>query len=216
MRRADGDRHAGGDHAVGAEHADREVGDVHRAALAVVGAAGAAEQLAASCACVSAPLAMRVAVAAVGRGEADRCAPGGAHTPAATASWPVDRCSGPRTSADIAGGRPKAETPPWLASLGGVLEGADAQHRAQQAAQSGGGWRCQRRLLTKLEMVTNVTVSPPAGLPLGPAPKETGPEGPVVGEMVRQSRSPPKMPSSASRLWNTLYRLRYTPSVAVM
>ena len=47
---------------------------------------------------------------------------------------------------------------------------------------------------------------------------EKGPRrGPFdFSEALRYSRSPPKMPSSASRLWNTLYRLRYTPSVAVM
>jgi len=51
----------------------------------------------------------------------------------------------------------------------------------------------------------------------------TGPCGPVVVG-ARRSRacalpyswSPPPMPSSSSRLWNTLYKLRYRPSVAVM
>ncbi len=33
----------GADDAVGAEHADLEIGDVHRAALALAGAVGAAE-----------------------------------------------------------------------------------------------------------------------------------------------------------------------------
>ncbi len=47
----------GADDAVGAEHADLEIGDVHRAALAVAGAAVAAEQLAHHGG-ASAPLAM--------------------------------------------------------------------------------------------------------------------------------------------------------------
>jgi hypothetical protein len=36
-------------------------------------------------------------------------------TPAGTASWPVDRCSGPRTLAAPAACWPYALTPPWLA-----------------------------------------------------------------------------------------------------
>jgi hypothetical protein len=44
--RADGDRHAVRHYAIGAEHAQREIGDVHRATLAVRGAALAPEQLA--------------------------------------------------------------------------------------------------------------------------------------------------------------------------
>ena len=37
-------------------------------------------------------------------------------TPAATASCPVDRCSGPRTKAGLAeAAKPQAATPPWLA-----------------------------------------------------------------------------------------------------
>jgi len=42
---AAGDRHAAGDDAVGAQHPDGEVGDVHRAALALAIAVGAAEEL---------------------------------------------------------------------------------------------------------------------------------------------------------------------------
>ena len=62
------DRDAGRDDAVGAQHADREVGDVHRAALAAAEAAGLAEQL------VHHPfeagaLGQRVAVTAVRRGQ---------------------------------------------------------------------------------------------------------------------------------------------------
>ena len=69
MRGADGDQDVGADHAVGAEHADLEVGDVHGAALAVAGAALAAEQLAHHGERVGA-LGDGVAVAAVG-GEQD-------------------------------------------------------------------------------------------------------------------------------------------------
>jgi len=43
---ADSDRDAARDDAVGAQHADIEIGDVHGAALATAGAGGAAEQLA--------------------------------------------------------------------------------------------------------------------------------------------------------------------------
>ena len=39
-----------------------------------------------------------------------------AHTPAGTASCPVDRCSGPRTSAWVPSAAPNAATPPLLAS----------------------------------------------------------------------------------------------------
>ncbi len=42
------------------------------------------------------------------RSAGRRCA----HTPAATASWPVDRCSGPRTGAS-ARLAPNAATPPF-------------------------------------------------------------------------------------------------------
>ena len=45
MRGADRDGQARGDDAIGAQHADREIGDVERAALALAGAAGAPEQL---------------------------------------------------------------------------------------------------------------------------------------------------------------------------
>ena len=45
LRRADGDRDAAGHDAVGAQHADGEIGDVHGAALAAAVAARAAEEL---------------------------------------------------------------------------------------------------------------------------------------------------------------------------
>ncbi len=116
LRGADGDGHAGGDDAVGAEHPDREIGDVHRPALALVGAGGLAEELAPSSRLTSAPLASVwpwPRCVEVSRSSRVRLA----HTPAATASCPVDRCSGPRTSAGVAEvSRPQACTPPWLAT----------------------------------------------------------------------------------------------------
>ncbi|MNV46251.1 hypothetical protein D3C71_1380750 [compost metagenome] len=68
MGRAHGDRQAGGDDAVRAQHADRKIGDVHGAALALVVAGGAAKQLAHHARAVGA-LGQRMAVAAVGGGE---------------------------------------------------------------------------------------------------------------------------------------------------
>ena len=114
VRRARGDRDAGGDDAVRAEHADGEIGDVHRSTLAAVEAGRAAEELAHRRGDVG-TLGDRVAVAAMGGGEEigrSRLA----QTPAGTASWPVERCRGPRTNACVPSAAPKAATPPLLAS----------------------------------------------------------------------------------------------------
>ena len=64
LRGAARDRNAAGDHAVGAEHADGEIGDVHRAALAAAIAGGAAVELRHHARGIGA-LGDRVAVAAV-------------------------------------------------------------------------------------------------------------------------------------------------------
>ena len=69
VRGAGGDDDVRGDHAVRAEHADAEIGDVHRAALAAAASADAAEQFAHHRGAVGA-FGERVAVAAMG-GEQD-------------------------------------------------------------------------------------------------------------------------------------------------
>ena len=134
MRRADRDRHAGGDHAVGAQHADGEVGDVHRAALAAVVSGRAAEQLGHHALHVGA-LGQRVAVAAVGGRQQVVALQIGADAggngflpgrqvqrPAHGAGWPCARPEGGHAA--LAG------------DLGRVLEGADARHRAIQRKQA--------------------------------------------------------------------------------
>ena len=68
VRGADRDRDAAGDDAVGAEHADREVGDVHRAALALAVAVDPSEQLGHHAADVAA-FRDAMAVAAMGAGD---------------------------------------------------------------------------------------------------------------------------------------------------
>ena len=54
----------------------------------------------------------------------------------------------------------------------------------------------------------------PCKIPL--AGMKKGPEGPFMGRCEIQSRSPPMMPSSASKAWNTLKMSRYRASVALM
>ncbi len=71
----------------------------------------------------------------------------------------------------------------------------------------------------------NIRVYPPLSVFIrvpkvypGEAGKEKGrPKPPLASEATgAYSRSPPKMPSSASRFAKMLYRLRYTASVAEM
>ena len=76
---ADGDRCAGADDAVRAEHADVEVRDVHRAAAALAVAGRLAHQLGHHLVELAA-LGDEVAVAAVGRGDLVVIAQRGAHT----------------------------------------------------------------------------------------------------------------------------------------
>ena len=68
MRGAGCNRNAGSDNAVGAQHADREIGNVHGAALALVVAAGAPEQLAHHGGSHG-TFGQRVAMSAVGRSQ---------------------------------------------------------------------------------------------------------------------------------------------------
>ena len=131
LRGAGGDRDAGGHHAVRAEHADREVGDVHRAALALVVAGGAAEQLAHHRRRIGA-LGQRVAVAAVGGGEQVVALQVDAHAGGhgLLAGRQVQR---PAHQRRLGRGR---QAPGRHAALAGdfgrVFEGADAAHQAVQ------------------------------------------------------------------------------------
>ena len=68
MGGADSNRQASGHHAVGAQHADRKIGNVHGATLARIETTGLAEQLAHHALHVG-TLGQRVAVATVCRGE---------------------------------------------------------------------------------------------------------------------------------------------------
>ena len=134
---ADGDRHAGRDHAVGAEHADTEIGDMHRAALALVGARRAPEQLGHHAIDVG-PFGQRVAVAAMGGGQQilareiradagrDRFLPGRQVQRPAYQRRLGGSGQAPRLDATLAG------------DLGRVLEGADTRHGAIVREQPGG------------------------------------------------------------------------------
>src|SRR5690606_25092074 len=127
------DRDAGSDHAVGAEHADREVGNVHRAAAAAAVAGGLAEELLEHAGDVR-PLGDRVSVAAVGGREVvartqvrtharrHRLLPGG-QVQGAT--------HGDAGVLLLAEGRDTA----LARDLRGVLERADAAHRAIEREQ---------------------------------------------------------------------------------
>ena len=84
---ADGDRHAGADDAVGAEHAEGEVVDVHRSALAAAVTGGLAHQLGHHPREVAA-LGDEMSVATVGRCDVV-VDPVGSHTLTPTASWPT-------------------------------------------------------------------------------------------------------------------------------
>ena len=131
LRRAGGDGDARGHHAVGAQHADREVGNVHRAALALVGAAGPAEQLAHHARGVGA-LGQRVAVAAVGGREQVRALQVQAHARGHRflAGGQVQRPAhlGRRVRRRQAPGRHAAQA----GLLSRVFEGADAAHQRVQ------------------------------------------------------------------------------------
>jgi hypothetical protein len=122
MRGAGGDRDAGADHAVGAEHADAEIGDVHRAALALAGAARLAVELGHHGAGVGA-LGDGVAVAAMGRDEVVARREMGADA------------GGDRLLADreMDGA---AHLAALLPGFGGLLEGADARHGPVMAEQA--------------------------------------------------------------------------------
>ncbi|MDT4848788.1 hypothetical protein FQZ97_828890 [compost metagenome] len=140
MRRADRDRQARRDHAVGAQHAHREVRDVHRAALAAVEARGLAEQLAHHPREVGA-LGQRVAMAAVRGGEVVARAQVGAHAcrhrflPGRQVQRPAHLGGAARLLAVGA-------DPALAGGLGGVLEGADAHHDAVQ--RLAGAWGVAR------------------------------------------------------------------------
>jgi len=141
-------KHAGRDDAVRAEHADREIGDVHRTALAAVGAGRASEQLAHH-ALDRCALGDRVAVAAMRRGEQVLDAQMRAH---------------PRGNRLLAGGqvqgaahirfreaRAEGRHAALGGLLGGVFEGADARHgsiqrkRLRKSDRGAGHMRCSRR-----------------------------------------------------------------------
>lgn len=130
MRRAHRDRQPGRHHAVGAQHADREIGDVHRAALAAVEARGLAEQLAHH-ACEVGALGQRVAVAAVGGREvvarAQVRADAGRHR-----LLPGRQVQRPAHLGRAAGLLPIGAHAALAGRLGRVLERADAHHGAVQ------------------------------------------------------------------------------------
>ena len=135
MRRTRGNGDARGHHAVGAQHAHREVGNVHGAALALVVARGAAEQLAHH-ACGVRPLGQGVAVPAVGGSQqvftlqveaharSHGLLPGGQVQRSAHQRGLGGGCQAPGGHAALAG------------HLGRILEGADAAHRPVQVEQS--------------------------------------------------------------------------------
>ena len=133
MRRTDGDGNAGGDHAVGPEHADGEIRDVHRAALAFVGAASAPEQLAHHRRGVGA-LGERVAVAAVRRGEivAAREVRAHARRDRFLARGQMQR---PAHQRGRAGSGAEHGDAAAAGLFSGILEGADARHGAVQGEQ---------------------------------------------------------------------------------
>jgi len=164
MRGTYGDRQAGGHHAVGAQHAHREVGDVHRAALAAVAASGAAEQLAHHAGGVGA-LGQRVAVAAVGGGEQVAALQVVAHA-GGHCLLPSGQVQRAAHAGGLARGGPEGGHAALAEVFGRILEGADAQHGAQQGMQSLQGGVVQRGLRRQWRpMVTNVTFSPDAGFP---------------------------------------------------
>lgn len=140
MRRADGDRQPCRHHAVGAEHADREIGDVHRTALAAVEARGLAEQLAHHPRQVGA-LGQRVAVAAMGGGEvvarAQMGADAGRHR--LLPGGQVQRSAHPGGARGLLAIGAHATL---AGRLGGILERADAHHDAVQ--RLGGTAGCAR------------------------------------------------------------------------
>jgi hypothetical protein len=137
--RAHRNRQPGRHHAVGAQHADRKIRDVHRAALAAVEAGGLAEQLGHHAAQVRA-LGQRVAVPAVGGGEVV----GGMQVRADAGGHrllPGGQVQRPAHQARRAGGALAVGADAALAGdFGGVLECPDAHHGAVQARQNGGGF----------------------------------------------------------------------------
>ena len=68
MRSAGGNRYAGRHHAIGPQHANGKIGNVHRATLALVVAGGATKQLTHHL-CGIGAFGQRVTVAPVGRGQ---------------------------------------------------------------------------------------------------------------------------------------------------
>jgi hypothetical protein len=150
--RAHGDRDAGRHHAIRAEHADGEVGDVHRAALAAVAAAGAAEELAHH-ALHRGAFGQRMAVAAVRRGEVVLAGKVQAHAgrDGLLAGRKMQRPAHLRVAERGAEGRHAAAR----GLLGRILEGADARHRAVEhgCAVVGRAVCCQGS--------ANITKSPP-------------------------------------------------------
>ena len=122
LRRTGGNRQAGRHDAVGAQHADRKIGDVHRAALAVAGAAGAAEQLSHHRQWIGA-LGQSVAVAAMGAGN--QVGPAQIAADAGRDRFLTDR------QMRSAGDQPFLGGP-----VGGFLEGADARHRGVETKDS--------------------------------------------------------------------------------
>ena len=122
LRGADRDRDAAGDHAVRAEHADGKVRDVHRAALAAAIAARPAVKLQHHALRLGA-LGDRVAVAAMVRGDAVVLAQIGADA----GRDPLLPDRDMQRPGDFAG----------LVRLErGLLEGADAHHRAIKAGEA--------------------------------------------------------------------------------
>jgi hypothetical protein len=116
LRSADRDRDAAGDNAVGAQHADREVGDMHRAALAAAIAALAPVELEHHAGRIGA-LGDGVAVAAVIGGEPVVLAQAGADAGGDT-FLPERDVQRTRDLACLVGGKRR------------LLEGADPHHRA--------------------------------------------------------------------------------------
>ena len=134
---ADGNRHPRRDHAVGAEHPDTEICDMHRAALALVGTRCAPEQLGHHAIDIGA-FGQRVAVAAMGGGQqidareiradagGDRLLPGRQVQRPAYQRRLGGSGQAPRLDATLAG------------DLGRILEGADTRHGAIVRKQPGG------------------------------------------------------------------------------
>ena len=135
MRRAGGNRQTRRHHAIGPEHADRKVSDVHRAAFAAIEAIGLAIQLAHHAGQVSA-FGQGVAVPPVGGGEVIAGAQMGAHAHGhrLLAGGQVQRAA--HLGAAIGGFVVGADAA--LAQyFSRIFKGADARHLGVELSQQG-------------------------------------------------------------------------------